>query len=109
MKYTTELTERISKEYSEGRTAKEIADALAKELNESIPERSIIAKLSSLGIYKRKEYLNKRGEAPVKKEEYIERIASLLDINIDLLESMEKVTKSALVLLEKQIRERLED
>ena len=108
MKYTSELTERISKDYQEGKTAKEIADALSEELNQDIPERSVIAKLSSLGIYRRKEYLNKRGETPVKKEEYIERIASLLDINIDLLESLEKVTKSALVLMEKQIREKLD-
>lgn len=99
MKYTTELTEQIIKLYQEGKEVSEIA----KEVN--FPERSIIAKLSSLGIYKRKTYLNKRGELPVKKEEYIERIATMLDIDSSLLESMEKVTKSALVLLEKQIKE----
>lgn len=104
MKYTTELIERITKEYQEGKTPKEIALGLGPE----VPERSVIAKLSSLGVYQRKSYLNKRGEVPVKKEEYIERIAALLDINVDLLESLEKVTKSALVLLEKRLVEKLD-
>jgi transcription initiation factor TFIIIB Brf1 subunit/transcription initiation factor TFIIB len=99
IKYTSEIVEKMIADYNSGITAKEIA------LELEVPERSVIAKLSSLGVYKRKEYLNKRGEPPVKKEEYIERIAKLLDINIDLLESMEKVTKSALVLLEKRVTE----
>jgi Zn-dependent peptidase ImmA (M78 family) len=97
MKYTTELVEKLTSEYGQ-KTAKELADEIG------VPERSVIAKLSSMGIYKKKEYLNKRGEPPVKKEEYIERIATMLDIDSSLLESMEKVTKSALVLLEKQIK-----
>jgi hypothetical protein len=99
MKYTTELIDRITKEYQEGKTPKEIASGLGPE----VPERSVIAKLSSLGVYQRKSYLNKRGEPPVKKEEYINRIADLLDINIDLLDSLEKVTKSALVLIETKV------
>lgn len=94
MKYTQELTDRISKEYSEGRSVKDIATEL------SIPERSIIAKLSSLGIYQKKQYLNKRGEIPVTKQVYIDRIANMLDINAELLDSMEKVTKNALMLLD---------
>lgn len=87
----------MTEEYLAGKTAKEIASDL------DAPERSIIAKLSSMGIYKRKTYKNKVGEVPVRKEEYINRIAKLLDINVDLLESMEKVTKTALVLIERQV------
>jgi len=97
MRYTVEQTEKIVEQYNSGIPVKDIA------LELDVPERSIIAKLSSLGVYKRKEYVNKRGEIPVKKEEYINRIAALLDINIDLLESMEKVTKSALVLMDARI------
>lgn len=99
MKYTVEITNKIVQDYKSGRSIEDIATEL------DVPVRSVIAKLSSLGVYKRKEYLNKRGEVPVKKEEYIQRIADLLNINVDLLESMEKVTKTALVLLEKQVRE----
>lgn len=98
VKYTNEIVNKLIEDYKAGASVKDIALGL------DVPERSVIAKLSSLGIYKRKEYLNKRGEIPVKKEVYIERIAGLLDINQDLLESLEKVTKTALVLLEQKIR-----
>ena len=98
MKYTPELIRLITDEYKMGKSAKEIGDLIG------FPERSVIAKLSTIGIYQRKEYRNKRGELPVKKEEYINRIADLLDINIELLESLEKVTKSALVLIEQRVQ-----
>ncbi len=68
-----------------------------------MPLRSIIAKLSSLGIYKKKEYLTKRGETPIKKEEYITRIAVLLDVNAEILESMEKCNKNVLQLIESRL------
>ena len=99
MKYTNELTKRISDEYVAGKTVQQLAEELSLELGEVVPERSLIAKLSSLGVYKKKEYLTKRGEVPIKKEEYIERIAKLLDVNAEMLESLEKVTKNVLALL----------
>ena len=99
MKYTNELTKRISDEYTAGKTVAQLAQELSSELNEVVPERSLIAKLSSLGIYKKKEYLTKRGELPIKKEEYIEKIAKLLDVNVEQLESLEKVTKNVLALI----------
>lgn len=94
---------------------KEILDQIIEKYNAGVPiasleeefgfsQRSLIAKLASIGIYKKKEYLNKRGEIPVKKEEIIERIAKLLEIDAQLLESMEKVTKTALGLIEKKIQ-----
>ncbi len=76
-------------------------NALALELG--VPDRSIIAKLSSMGIYKRKKYVNKRGEVPIKKSEQIEKLAKLLDVNIESLESLEKVNKSVLILLEAKL------
>ncbi len=106
MKYTIEITNQIVADYKAGKSVEDISSALSESLGESIPPRSIIAKLSSLGIYKKKEYLNKRGEVPIRKEEYIQRIAELLNLNIDLLESMEKVTKTALILIEKSLREK---
>lgn len=97
MKYDKEATDKLVKMYNDGTSIIDIA------LEFEVPERSIIAKLSSLGIYKRKEYRNKRGEIPVKKEEYIERIANLMDVNIELLESLEKANKNVLILLEKAL------
>lgn len=105
MKYTPEIVAQITLDYERGIPVSEIAEEISQHVGIQVPERSIIAKLSSLGVYKRKTYVNKRGESPIKKEEYIQRIANLLNINIELLESMEKVTKTALILLEKQIVE----
>ena len=97
MKYTQEMTEKLVADYTGGRNV----DEMAAELN--VPKRSVIAKLSSLGVYKAKVYVNKRGEQPIKKEEYIVRIASLLGIDVNLLDSMEKVTKTALTLIESAV------
>lgn len=92
-KYTQEITDKLIKDY----TAKIPVEKLAAEL--SVPTRSVIAKLSSLGVYEKKQYLNKQGKPPVKKSEYIERIGELLDVNLELLESLEKVNKSILELI----------
>jgi hypothetical protein len=94
MKYTKEITDRMVLDYQSGVAAAEIAIQL------DVPERSVIAKLSSLGVYQKKSYVNKRGEVPVKKSEHIERIAELLDVNLELLESLEKVNKGVLKLIE---------
>lgn len=100
MKYDKETTDKMVADYKNGVTVEQIAASL------DVSERSIIAKLSSLGVYQKKQYLNKRGEIPVKKEEYITRIAELLDVNLELIESLEKVNKSVLVLLEKALSEK---
>ncbi len=104
MKYDKETTQLISEMYTAGKVVPEIAVALTEYLktqgiDETVPDRSVIAKLSSLGIYKKKEYLTKRGEIPIKKEEYIEKIAALLDVNAEFLESLEKVNKAVLALI----------
>ncbi len=97
MKYTKEVTDKLIKDYKAG----VLVTQLAIELE--VPERSIIAKLSSLGVYQKKQYLNKRGEVPVKKSEHIERLAELLQVPSDQLESLEKVNKQVLVLLERKL------
>jgi intein/homing endonuclease len=99
MKYTKEITDKLIADYNSGIPVSELAESL------EVPERSIIAKLSNLGVYKKKVYLNKNGEPPIKKDVYIDKIAELLDTNIELLESLEKVNKRVLIL----ITEALED
>lgn len=94
MKYDNETTLKLTADYKAGVPVSTLSEQLG------VPERSVIAKLSSLGIYKRKEYLNKRGETPVKKEEYVDRIAKLLGTQPEMLESLEKVNKNVLKLLE---------
>lgn len=94
MKYTPEVTNKLVADYQSGASAEELAAQL------DVPTRSVIAKLASLGVYQKKTYVNKRGETPIKKEEYIDRLAVLLNVNIDRLESLEKVNKNVLKLLE---------
>jgi hypothetical protein len=95
MKYTKEITDRLVAKYRQGATPED----LSRELG--VPVRSIIAKLSSLGVYQRKQYLNKRGEVPVKKSELILELSKHLDLPLELLESLEKVNK---IVLESIIR-----
>lgn len=97
MKYTKEITDRLVEQYKTGTSVHNLA------LELKVPERSIIAKLSSLGVYQKKQYLNKRGEVPVKKSEHIDRIGTLLDMNPELLESLEKVNKGVLVVIEREL------
>lgn len=99
MKYTPELTQKITAAYGLGATIPELS------VQFELPERSLRAKLSSLGLYKRQEYVNKLGEKPVKKEEYVERIAKLLGKDVELLESLEKVNKNVLKMLEVALTE----
>lgn len=97
MTYTKEICGRLVQDYAAGVPVCELAQQL------QVPERSIIAKLSSLGVYRKKTYTNKRGEVPVKKSEHIERIADLLDCDLELLESLEKVNKLVLKLIEQKL------
>lgn len=102
MKYTNESTKKLIADYQAGVTVTELAQEL------QVPERSIIAKLSSLGVYQKKQYLNKRGEVPTKKAEHIERIAELLEVNLELLESLEKVNKQVLIMIEQNLQHKMD-
>lgn len=94
MKYDNETTKKLTSLYAAGVSVEDLA------LQFDTTERSIRAKLASLGLYKKKDYTNKQGEIPVKKEEYVERIAKLLEVNVELLESLEKANKNVLKMLE---------
>lgn len=97
MKYTTEQTNLVVTQYKSGVHVDQIAAQL------QVPSRSVIAKLSSLGVYERKRYLNKRGEPPIKKEVYITQIAQLLGVDETILDSLEKCNKHVLGLLVKAL------
>lgn len=99
MKYTKEITDRLVQDY---KTGTEIS-VLAKNLD--VPVRSVIAKLSSLGVYQRQPYLNKRGEIPERKSEIIQRLSNLLEMDIELLESLEKVNKVVLLQIERKLNQ----
>jgi hypothetical protein len=98
MKYDNPTTLKLIADYNAGVSVEQLA------LELEVPQRSIIAKLASLGVYKKKVYLNKLDEVPVKKEEYVEKIAKLLDVNVELLESLEKANKNVLKMLEAALK-----
>lgn len=91
--YTPEIEKKLALDYQADVPIKDLAEQL------QVPERSVIAKLASMGIYKKKVYLNKQGNLPIKKEQYIEMLAQLLQTEADRLESLEKANKSVLAML----------
>ncbi len=100
MKYTNEQALELTKMYTSGDyTIEQIAEHF------QVPTKSVIAKLSNLGIYKKQVYLTKRGEIPKSKEVLIQELAGLLNVELDRLESLEKVNKSVLNLLIQKVSE----
>lgn len=99
IKYTKEITDKLVEDYRSGVTVSNLALWL------QVPERSVIAKLSSLGCYQKKTYLNKLGQPPVKKSQHIDTLSELLEVPQDHLESLEKVNKRVLELLITKLRD----
>lgn len=93
MIYTPEVVQDLVNRYRSGEGVEDLAKTLG------VPNRSVIAKLSSLGVYQKKSYLNKRGEVPVKKSQHIEDLSILLGVDVERLESLEKCNKGVLVLI----------
>lgn len=96
MIYSNELLEEI-KEDLKSMGVKEICE------NRGIGERSLIAKLSSMGLYKRQPYLTKQGTPSVRKSELVDQIAELCGEEIEALDSLEKCNKRVLELLIKHL------
>jgi hypothetical protein len=88
--YTPELVEQLVQQYQSGTPVQTLAQ------QHELPLRSVIAKLSQLGVYERKGYRTKNGEVPVPKRELIERLGVLLDEELEMLDSLEKVNKRIL-------------
>lgn len=98
----TALTAKASGNYSEEMIAtmterytanpnRATVDALAEQFDKTA--RSVISKLSTLGIYQKAERVTKRGEPIIKKEVYIAQIQDALGIE---LASFDKMTKADL-------------
>lgn len=97
MNYTPEITEDIVNRYKNKEPVISIAELY------KVPPRSIIAKLSQLGVYSKKVYLSKTGEVPIKKEQLVEQIAHLCGEDLEKMESLEKCNKRVLALLIKHL------
>lgn len=92
--YTPAVEAQLKLDFENGKTPEQLAEILG------VSHRSVIAKLSSMGLYKRKGYTDKKGEIPVRKSEYVDRIAVLLKQSPERLESLEKANKLVLRLIE---------
>ena len=88
--YTPEQTLEIVAGYMAGETVEVLADRMNKSV------RSIVAKLSREGVYKKKEYVSKTGEKPVKKDAQADAIGAILNLSEADIESLTKANKSAL-------------
>lgn len=88
--YTAEQTVEIVTAYQAGETV----EALAERFQKSV--RSIVAKLSREGVYKKKEYVTKNGEKVVKKDAHADAIGAILKLAENDIESLTKANKSAL-------------
>ena len=91
--YTPEQTTKIVGDYVAQPTA-ETVQALATEFGKSV--RSIVAKLSREGVYKKKAYTTKTGEPVVKKNEHADAIGAILGLTEPDVDSLTKANKSAL-------------
>ncbi len=92
--YTQEMVDVISNTYSEAPTRATV-DALAKEFDKT--PRSIIAKLSALGLYVKVERATKRGEPVVRKDELVAQIQANVGFEAPSLSKMTKVDLQNLI------------
>ena len=88
--YTPEQTAKMVADYTAGVTVDKIAETLGKSV------RSIVAKLSREGVYKRKEYKTKTGQPVVKKDAHADAIGAILKLTEAEMESLTKANKTAL-------------
>ena len=78
----------LTDEYSIEPT-RETVDALAERLNKT--PRSIIAKLSALGVYQKAERVTKRGEPVIMKAELVAKVQNAIGRELPSLNKMTKV------------------
>ena len=88
--YTPEQTVKMLADYANGMTTEAIAESLGKTV------RSVVAKLSREGVYKKKEYVSKTGEKPVKKDAHADAIGAILRLSEGEIDSLTKANKSVL-------------
>jgi hypothetical protein len=89
--YTAEQTAKIVADYKSGVSVESIALGVGKSV------RSVVAKLSREGVYEKKVYKTKSGEAVTKKDAHADAIGAILNLAENEVESLTKANKTALV------------
>jgi hypothetical protein len=98
--YTEAQTLKLVADYKAGVSVEEIAQAMGKSV------RSIVAKLSREGVYEKKAYVNKQGEAPIKKDAVADFIGEALGLSEADTDSLAKANKRALAAVAEFIKAR---
>ena len=89
--YTPEMTVQMLEQYAAGTSVETIAESFGKTV------RSVVAKLSREGVYRKKEYVTKTGERPEAKESLADKIGALCGLSEGEIDSLTKANKTALV------------
>jgi len=92
--YTQAMVDSISAAYTANPTRATV-DALADEFDKT--PRSIIAKLSALGLYVKAERVTKRGEPIVRKDELVAQVQASIGVELPSLSKMTKVDLQNLI------------
>ncbi len=90
--YSPEQTTELETLWNAGKgmTVEQLAEKFGKNT------KSIISKLSRMGVYTKKEYVSKTGEKPIKKDEQATAISNILGLSENDADSLTKANKSAL-------------
>lgn len=91
--YTAEQTIMVVSEYT-ANPVKETVEMLAEKLGKTT--KSIVAKLSREGVYKKAEYKTKTGDKVEKKDETADAIGAILRLSENDTSSLAKANKVAL-------------
>lgn len=91
--YSAETTAALLKAYETEKNTETLAKMFGKTA------KSIVAKLSREKVYVKATYKTKTGEQPVSKQEIVAEIATLVNQSEEVLESLEKATKPALLII----------
>ena len=92
--YTAQVIEAMTSAY-EANPTRETVDALAEEFNK--PVRSVISKLSALGIYQKATPATKKAEPIIKKEVYVAQLNERLGVELPSVGNMTKVDIQRLI------------
>lgn len=94
--YTPEQTAALVESYTNAPT-RETVEIIALELGKSV--RSVVAKLSREGVYKKPVPTSKTGGAIVKKDALVDKLMGLIDLTEPEASSFAHVNKTALLKL----------
>lgn len=101
--YPPEVSAALLADWAASDQSKEAVQTLATKFGKAA--RSIVAKLSREGVYKKQEYKTKTGGVPVSKEQHVTTIAAFMGVDASKLESLEKANKTVLVLVEGALKD----